>query len=456
MNTARLLFLTALLLASAPASAFEADVHYGLTHWLALQAGFDPLAAQIIATGDQRVDSGDMQYIDVIAMYACLGKDDVGAKRAGSHHYPTAGSVPGPLETRAVSPGSDAARKAAVAAIKVPPGQAAYMLHKLGEALHTLQDSWSHQGIPDVPRFGDGAFGCDVTRAWGHPKTRGGASSHRADLTSYWPADTIAMAKATYDILTQYPLVSGNKRTARPWEEIRPALDGFIKASSKTDKAGWFVAHGVSDVSFLEGINLPNGPKAFDQQWPGRKLPPLATKESRQHAVDADVLDFYNRFFARWLGTEDFGAIAAEFGAHPDGQKGKNAKPSAATAANSELAMRLKVWRLRDHGRVAELAHTPGALTARQRASLDAIAKRLNAYARYPDIAAAYFPLLPHGNDVSPLLPFFISVRTPAGGQAQAMAVAKFRHAPYDVVGVVAKRLGGRWRVVSIVSTVDH
>jgi len=156
-----------------------------------------------------------MQFIDVVALYACLGKDDVGARRAGSHHYPTAGSVPGPLETRAVSPGSDAARKAALAAIKVSPSQAAYMLLKLGEALHILQDSWSHQGVPDVPRFGDAAFGCDATRAWGHPKTRGGASSHKADLTSYWPADTVAMAKATYDILTQYPLISGKKRTAR-------------------------------------------------------------------------------------------------------------------------------------------------------------------------------------------------------------------------------------------------
>jgi hypothetical protein len=441
MDTVRLLLLTALLTASAPSFAFEADVHYGLTHWLALQTGFDPLAAQIIATGDQRVDSGDMQFIDVVALYACLGKDDVGASRAGSHHYPTAGSVPGPLETRAVSSGSDAARKAALAAIKVSPSQAAYMLHKLGEALHILQDSWSHQGVPDVPRFGDVPFGCDATRAWGHPKTRGGASSHKADLTSYWPADTVAMAKATYDILTQYPLISGKERTARTWEEIRPALDGFIKASTKTNKAGWFVAHGVSDVSFLEGISRPDGAKAFAQQWPGRKLPPLAGKESRQHRVDADVLDFYNRFFARWLGTTDFGAVAAQFGA---------------AAANSELAMRLKLWRLRDHGSVAELAHTPGPLTTRQRESLDAIAKRPNAYARYPTIAAAYFPLLPHGDDASPLLPFFVSVATPPGGHPHAMAVAKFRHAPYDIVGVVAERIGASWRVVSIVSTVDH
>ena len=195
-------------------------------------------------------------------------------------------------------------------------------------------------------------------------------------------------------------------------------------------------------MSFLEGISLPDGARPFEQQWPGRKLPPLAAAESRQHAVDAHVLEFYNSFFARWLGTVDFGAVAAQFGASPDG--------------NSELGMRLKLWRLRDHGSVAELAHTPGPFTARQQATLDAIANRPNAYARYPNIAAAYFPLLPHGDDVSPLLPFFVSVSTPPAGHPRAMAAVKFRHAPYDLVGVVAEKLGAAWRVVSIVSTVDH
>jgi hypothetical protein len=436
-----LLLVTALLTAaSAPALAFEADVHYGLTYWLALQTGFDPLSAQIIATGDQRVDSGDMQFMDVVALYTCLGKDDVGGRRAGTHHYPSTSPYPGPLASRAVAPGSDAARTASLAILKVSTDQAPLMLLKLGEAVHILQDSWSHQGVPDVPKF-DAAFACDGTRAWGHPSTRGGSPSHTADLTSRWPADTVAMAKATYEVLTQYPLLSGKKRTARTWAKIRPALDDFVTASTKAGKAAWFAAHGVKDVSFLEGISLPDGARAFEQHWRGRKLPPLAAAESRQHAIDADVLAFYNRFFARWLGTEDFGAVAAQFGT---------------TAAQSELAMRLMLWRLRDHGSVSELAHAAAPLTTQQRASLDAIAKRPNAYARYPTIADAYFPLLPHGEGVSPLLPFFVGVATSAGGRPRALAVTKFRHAPYDVVGVVAERVDATWRVMSIVSAVDH
>ena len=89
MKAPHFIFIAWLLSHSNASLAFESDVHFGLTQWLALQAGFDEFAARTIATGDQRVDSGDMQFLDLELMYACLGKDDVGARRAGTHHYPT-------------------------------------------------------------------------------------------------------------------------------------------------------------------------------------------------------------------------------------------------------------------------------------------------------------------------------------------------------------------------------
>src|SRR5258708_31388902 len=108
-------FLCGSLLVFSPgAFAFESDVHYGLTEWLARQAGFDEREARTIATGDQRVDSGDMQYIDDVFMYACVGKDDVGVKRAGVHHYPTVGPVPGAPGLRVVPAGGDAAKGASI------------------------------------------------------------------------------------------------------------------------------------------------------------------------------------------------------------------------------------------------------------------------------------------------------------------------------------------------------
>jgi len=449
------LLLASVLLLVAPgrATAFEADVHYGLTHWLALQAGFGALEAQLIATGDGRVDSGDMPYTDPVALYACLHRDQISARRAGEHHYGSAGKVPGPPETRSIAPNGSAARKAALAAIEAGPDQAQFRLSQLGEGLHVLQDSWANQGVPSVPQLGDVASTCDGRLAWGHPDTRGGPASHRADLTMYWPQDTVAMAQATYDILKQYPAISGVQRKARSWDEIRPELNDFVTAPTKTDKARWFAAHGMDDVSFLEGISLPDGADAFVQHWPGRKLPPLRTAESRQHAVDPQLLDFYNRFFARWLASEDFTAVVAEFSRLPDTSAGT----AGATMSPEELASRLKLWRLRDHGSVGELALKREPLTTEEEAAIDALAAQPGAFVRYEPLSSAYYPLLPVSDDkdVSPLLPFFVDTVAANGSHPQAIAVTKFRHAPYDIVAVRSENVDGQWRVTSIASTVD-
>jgi hypothetical protein len=455
MNAARTLLLVASLVASACAFSFEGDVHFGLTQWLALQAGFDPLEAVTIATGNQRVDSGDMQYVDLDLMYACAGKDDTGARRAGEHHYPSSGSIPAAPETRTVTPGGDAATKPALAAIKVPADQARYRLYKLGEALHVLQDSWSHQGIPDIPQSSNASIACDPMRAWGHPKARGGWNSHKADLTLYWPTDTAAMAKATYDILTQYPVSSGVKRTPHAWEQIHPTLARFIAAATKAEKKNWFVAQGVTDVSFLEGISLPDGPQPLELDWPGRKLPPLDSMQSRQHDIPADLLSFYSRFFAQWLSSTDFEAMASEFGAERANVGKRGGAP--ASASRDELAARLRAWRIRDHGRIAEIAHSLEPLSAKQRAILAEIGRKPNAYARYRSPAEGFFPLLPREKDASPLLPFFVSTAAAEKGRnPRAIAVAKLRHTPYDTLAVAAERIGGRWHVVSIGSVVDH
>ena len=65
MKAPHFIFIAWLLSHSNASLAFESDVHFGLTQWLALQAGFDEFAARTIATGDQRVDSGDMQFLDL-------------------------------------------------------------------------------------------------------------------------------------------------------------------------------------------------------------------------------------------------------------------------------------------------------------------------------------------------------------------------------------------------------
>jgi hypothetical protein len=437
---------------SAPVvRAWEGDVHFGLTFWLARSAGFEEREARAIATGDHRVDSGDMQYIEPMFLYACLGADDVGGKRAGGGHYAAAAAYPAPAAARAVHAASASARDGVNAMLKVAPQQAGLMLQKFGEALHPFQDTWAHQGTPDVPPEKDLGFACDASRAWAHPKERGGWNSHKADLTAAWPNDTVAMAKATYEALTRYPDVAGVKRTAQPWDKLRAQLDGFIKVASKADKAKWFRAQGVEDVSFLEGATLRDGTPAFEEIWPGRRFPPVPTDQTRQHHVDETVLDFFHAFFAAWVTTKDFNAVAARY---------------ATASRKTELASRLKLWRLRDHGRVAEIAHSLQPLSAGQRAAVDAAAKEKSALAIYPNPMDAFFPILPRTgtSEVSPLLPFFVKVLStdPAAASkkdavtARVVAVVKFRQAPYDLLAVTAEQAGSVWRIRSIVPLVDH
>jgi len=430
-------------------SAFEADVHYGLTQWLAMQAGFATEAAQIIATGDQRVDAGDMQFIDLVLIYACLGNDDVGQRLVHDQHYPSAGAASGPAGERIVEPGSAVAAKSATDLLKTPLDKSPYTLLLLGGALHTLQDSWAHQGAPDVPRPGE-PIRCDPNRAWAHPVARGGWNSHKADLTKDWPADTVAMAKATYDILVRYPMPAGAKRPAKAWDGVARELDAFARAATKTDKKNWFVAHVISDVSFLEGITLPDGKERFTEVWQGRRLPALPSVESHQHGIDPALLAFFNRFFAQWMSSDDFEALANAFGPPPR-------KPGKKSVADPELVARMTLWRLRDHGRVADIAHSLKPLSTKQRRQIEAIAKTSDALAHYGSPADAFFPLLPRGKDVSPLLPYYVATQDGAGKtRARAVAVTKLRYVPYDSIAVVAEPIDGQWRIVSITSVVDH
>src|SRR5882672_4114139 len=244
----------------------------------------------------------------------------------------------------------------------------------------------------------------------------------------FWPTDVVAMAKATYEVLMRFPASPGTTRLPQPWEKIRPALDGFIKAATKSEKTRWFMAQGMNDLSFLEGISLKDGAEVFDAEWPGRRFPPVPTDQSRQHHVDEDLLDFFHTFFEQWVGGKDLAAVSTMF--------------AAPGTSKAEFTARLKLWRLRDHGRVAELAHSLRALTPPQRVTIDAIAKERDALAIYESATDAYFPILPRTgtSEVSPLLPFLIRTIPPDGNNARAVAVVKFRHTPYDVLAVVVQK----------------
>ena len=425
---------------STGAFAAESDVHFGLTKWLTMKAGFPERQADFIATGNQRVDSGSMSSLEFVLQYACSAKLDELARMVKDRHFPSAGPLPAAPQKRVVVAGDDAARREVAAMLNSVPQQAGFLLIKFGESLHPLQDSYFHQGVPDVPA--PEGIECDATRANANPKARGGWNSHKADITRYWPADTVAMARATYEALNRYPLAEGAARTPQEWNTIRPLLDGFVQASTKTEKKAWFVKQGFGDVSFLEPISLQDGAERWTAHWNGHRIPPLPNALSAQRGHPADVVAFFNELFPAWMKASDLDELARRY---------------APREVAKEVAARLKVWRIRDHGRVAEIAHARAPLDARLRAELDAVLKDPLAIAKYETPLEAVFPMLPKTEDSQPLAPFVLQdLAASNAGNPRVIAIVKLRHAPYDTVGLVGERTAQGWRLTSVVATIDH
>lgn len=435
----RLRALAALLAAcvAAPAMAYESDVHYGLTRWLALRAGFDDSQSTAIALGDQRVDGGMMETLALVLEFACTSPDPEVAREVQARHFPTATPVPAPASDRRVEPGSAAARQLLVALGPRLPGKEGLMLGKLGEALHPLQDSWAHQGLPSTTAVP--GVPCDPALVSGM------ASSHEGELTRSAPAQVLAMARATYEALVAYPKIQNHARAAARWEALVPDVTAFAALRTKAAKADWFRRNGVEDVSFLEGTSLPDGALARMPAWDGRKLPELPRNNSIQHDVPTDARDYVDQLLAGWLGDDP---------AHDAPPQGSGrARPA---RMSRDLATRLRLWRWRDHGAVAALAHAARALTAGQVASADRLTRDPAGFAR-GSVADSVFPLQPLQPPGAPLVPYVLRPLPVAQGQpARMLAMLRLRHAPYDTLGLVIEQVDGRWALADIQAVVDR
>jgi len=434
------------------AGAFEADVHFGLTQWLALQADFKPQEAAFIARGDQQADAGKMDAVAPLLEYACLARSPAMSGVAQSYHFASAAKLPAPAEQRSIAANSEVARRKVDAVLAAAKTKADSHLLKLGEALHLLQDSWAYQGVPDQIAFATPAVQCDPALTWATPKARGGWNSHKGDLASQWPEDVEAMAAATYQYLTAYPPLAERRRAARAWPEVREQLAGFLRADSKAAQHRWFAAQGIEDVAFLNGTSLPDG-AGFAAPGPlalGRALPQLPGEATTQYSAKPDVKEFFDDFFAQWL-----------MSAKPEAVLGK-----ATTAQQRQLAARLKLWRLQNHGGAAALAHTLQPLSAAQLKAVDALARKPGAYVSYQKLTDAFFPLLEDSPVATPLLPFIIhALPAQEGAQQQgeqqkgverAIAIVKLRHLPYDELGVIAEKSDGKWHAVDLIAVVSH
>src|SRR6266704_1735039 len=245
-------------LSMSPIDGFcwESDVHFGLTRWLALQAGFTVPTTERIAKGDARLDIGSFDAVHLVYHYACLGHDENASRFVRQRHFPSDKDVGNPPEVRSVIPDSEMAWKAISYIVTNPGSDIEQELDGFGEALHTLQDSWSHQGVPDIPGVGVGPFqlSCDETLAWGHPQKRGGWSKHDADQTWRWRDDVLRMAEATFNALQRFLERHPTLRESPPrsWEQIVADIETFQSAKTKEAKSQWFTNQGFKNKEFIK------------------------------------------------------------------------------------------------------------------------------------------------------------------------------------------------------------
>lgn len=437
------LALLAALAAPLACAGFEADVHFGLTLWLARQAGFAPGEAEAIALANQRLDAGSIEYMASPLQFACLARFALDALDAQARHYPSEDKVPADAQGRPVVPGgAPALALVRTALLRAEGGKAAFMLGEFGRSLHSLQDSWAHRGVPSVPDWSRHGIECEPRLAMAAPLDRGTPSSHAANLTWRWPVDVEEMAQATYVQMLRYPKIHGSPRPASSWEQVRQALPGFSSARTKSTKSGWFVANGIADTSFLDGTSLPDGSAWKATRWKGRRDIPAPQPPTAQPGVAADLIGFYTGFLTDWVTTSPveqrwLPALAA----------GPRRKPDA------ELVEQLMGWRLRDHGTYLAQEGQP-----RQAGRPSPLHRDRSAFEVFKSLNDAVLPTIAAGHKPSPILPFLVFPLPDADdGSPRAIALLKLIDAPYDTLGVIAgKQKGAGWKVTGLVSSADY
>jgi hypothetical protein len=302
-------FIVLFSLAAPVAVAWEADVHYGLTKWLAIQIGYRAADAETIAAANQNVDdSWITSPIVTTVVGACLSRfgipnDSEASVGMQRHHFPSKLRPPRPPSNRIV----DASKLWRDQKIMPRPklDSSKPQLEALGSYLHTLQDTWSHQGKPDVPPL------CDNDLGWGHPGRRGGWTCHLADQTHWWEKHALEMAQATYSALA-----AARKQKPRvTWKKLEPDVKSFGAAKSKWEKDKWFEARGFDKRGFLQAISLPDcrpeekicAPYKYD--WAVRQWNQIVSNDrDPQFSIPAPFLRIFDQAFTAIV-TQNVGML---------------------------------------------------------------------------------------------------------------------------------------------------
>lgn len=451
-------------------NAWEEDFHWGLTRVLAREAGFQEEFAKTIADENQEYDEGALTAPNLVFWYGCLFPDPGAAKLTQERHFPSDSRVPVLPHQRVVQPASDhvkdALKKAVTSGTRCK-GNANCQNSSLvdfGQALHAFQDSWSHNGEPDIPAisiFGWDAVSCDNQLSMAHPAKRWGWSSHNADLTHFQePPDhdnvilALEAARETHNEMLAYLHDNSWARSEKaptPWDRLQRDVEEFARAETKVKKCTWFKNHGITDCRFLDYINLP-GPKPSDDFLQPSRLnavpkPAVNARyviQSADRDVDRPAMVFFDNFFRDWI-MESMSASSEKLGrylaipslAQGLGVASKEVSPEADSVVTKQVITAFNVWKIADHGLVNALGHGRGAN------SLGVLSTALTSETKLIRPKAVNDALLQVGKSERyfDVVRFnYVERRDKKGGSPRTAfaAIAKFKHAPNDTVVLVA------------------
>lgn len=231
---------SALAALSLSAGAYESDFHFGLTWWLARQAGFDLQQSQEIARNNELTDTGMLDAKHAMIWELCIWRNTCASKMTRAMHFRSKTPPPAEPSAREVTEGAVYAEAQSISIIKTPKHEESKVQGWFGQALHGRQDAYSHAGQSDtVWPF------CPTEWLWTHPITQGGFLAHDVDQTFRNTDKCAKAALKTYNLMLQYRATM--KLGTKPKEpgELTGRIGKFCEAQTKAEKALWFKAEHV-------------------------------------------------------------------------------------------------------------------------------------------------------------------------------------------------------------------
>jgi hypothetical protein len=423
---------------ATPARAWEVDVHYILTFWLAEQAGFSREDAFAIAKANQAVD--DSAYSSAVGsmIWILLRADEGAAMNVKRSHFPSDAPIPSPPQARAVKRNSVPARREVENCFNNDTAGDAMTL--LGTALHPFQDSWSHEGIPDVPLRPFAELQRELSSA--HPKTRGGWHRHDADLTYLHVDETVEMARETFLLLDRYLEKNTARRRApaRPWAEMEPIVRDFAERETRDAKDAWAAEHVPPNEARakLGTLTLPgigSGPRFVRYLRPMLPTGQPANAELERRAT---------MFMKAWL-IEGRPGAAAEF---VDLKSIAASLGSRAEVSGGKGGLDVGRWVRKQLGSYLALDHS--AINRAGHGAPDA-----PGYEGIPDGATGSTQLIKIPQAPLPTARDLVGVPDP-GGRGPAWILAVYREdLPHDVLALRWQQLNSLWVITQILPIVN-